>query len=439
MPLYRILFAFALLIVVIWPCQNAHALETMNLEEVVKASLDFNKNRQRTQLDVKINEESVLQARSRRLPNASASLSLSQSVSGNSGEFNFGDYSNSESGGGSIGVSQALYEGGRIELGIENAKKFLESSRTNLKSLEQSLIQSAVEVYLVVYYNRKFFRLARENEDYISEIIANIEGGAYSSLKDSALALSKAKSRLAGASSNVVNAESQLASSEISFKDIIGVNPSPKLEQFLGQAEKVPASEEEVVAGSKENNLNIVSAKIQTQVARNNLEIQKSSVLPSVSAFSSIGGSRSFNSNFNNLGLSTGISASISLYSGGSIQSSIRQSAYSLRQQELQLEDTIDSLEQNARQTWQNLKTERERIQALEDQLEAAINQEREVLSQAVENDEDVEDLINARETVRDTLIALDSAKFNEYLLQLSVLSVVGDLTIERLQPATTN
>ena len=116
----------------------------------------------------------------------------------------------STSGGLSVGMSQTLWSGGRIGLGISVAEANVMAGRENLRSVEQQVLASVIQVYADVLRDEEILRIREANlsvlERQLEEADARFEVGEITRTD-----VAQAQARLAQSRADLANSRAQLA------------------------------------------------------------------------------------------------------------------------------------------------------------------------------------------------------------------------------------
>ncbi|HEX6572816.1 MAG TPA: TolC family outer membrane protein [Steroidobacteraceae bacterium] len=136
-----------------------------------------------------------------------------------------------------------------------------------------------------------------------------------------------------------------------------------------------PAAEQEWVDRALENNLSVIAARLETEVAARDVKVARSGHYPTVDLFASRNEFDSDTTATNN-GLTgpadsnqtddtIGVQVNIPIFSGGTTQSRVRESVYLQRAAREKLEGTMRSAERETRDAYLGVIAEKARVQAL--------------------------------------------------------------------------
>jgi outer membrane protein len=136
-----------------------------------------------------------------------------------------------------------------------------------------------------------------------------------------------------------------------------------------------PADEQEWVARALENNLSVIAARLETEVAARDVKVARSGHYPTVDLFASRNEFDTDATQTNN-GITQpadatqtedtiGVQVTIPIFSGGVTQSRVRESVYLQRAAREKLEGTMRSAERETRDAYLGVIAEKARVQAL--------------------------------------------------------------------------
>ncbi|HEX5648935.1 MAG TPA: TolC family outer membrane protein [Steroidobacteraceae bacterium] len=123
-----------------------------------------------------------------------------------------------------------------------------------------------------------------------------------------------------------------------------------------------PADEQEWVARALENNLSVIAARLETEVAARDVKVARSGHYPTVDLFAS---RNEFDTDATQTEDTIGVQVTIPIFSGGVTQSRVRESVYLQRAAREKLEGTMRSAERETRDAYLGVIAEKARVQAL--------------------------------------------------------------------------
>ena len=265
-------------------------------------------------------DESIVQARAGLRP----SIDVSASANYTQVETPAGT-TETESGGASIGLSQTLYSGGRISLGITATEANLLAGREDLRSVEQQVLATVIQVYADVLRDEEIVRIRQENltvlQRQLDEASARFEVGEITRTD-----VAQAEARLAQSEADLANAQAQLSVSRASYAAIVGQTPGRLAP--LPPLPGVPDDFDVALDIGLAENPNVRAAEYALAAAEANVALARAEYLPSVRVSASYGGSTNELSSFDLADRTTfqaGATLSVPLFTGGLNQSRVSQ------------------------------------------------------------------------------------------------------------------
>ncbi len=191
------------------------------------------------------------------------------------------------------------------------------------------------------------------------------------------------------AAAAVIQAKRALATAQELLRELTGEPfdklAAPRDEMPLSSPD--PANEEQWVAAALEQNLRVISARLATDIAKQDVRVARSGHLPSIDLVASRGDrelqgtevSRNAAGNItrgpgdqNQVTDSIGIQVTVPIYSGGATSSRVRQRVYLHRAARERLERTARETERATRDAYLGVLSEMARVQALRQALESS-------------------------------------------------------------------
>ena len=161
------------------------------------------------------------------------------------------------------------------------AKDNIKLNELKLLQIEQKLILETIKAYLDVYTNQSVVRLRKKSLTRFRENVTatklKLEAGT---VTPTVLAESEAK--LAKSNYELVLAEGNLKKSISKFKSVTNFKSIPNNLILPNVKFKIPTKVEEILKTSSENNLNILIAKLERDIAIKNVELKQSDNRPNL-------------------------------------------------------------------------------------------------------------------------------------------------------------
>jgi len=192
------------------------------LADAVAMAYQSNPTLQRQRALTRAGDESAVQARTAFRPD----LSASASVSGSRTDFANSTVSTSKAGGSgaTLSLTQPLYTGGRATAALTAAEADVLGGREDLRSVEQSILASVVQVYVDVRRDQERLRIAQENVQVLTrqleEANARFEVGEITRTD-----VAQSQARHAAARANLSSTQAILAVSRANLAAVLGQTP----------------------------------------------------------------------------------------------------------------------------------------------------------------------------------------------------------------------
>jgi outer membrane protein len=331
-----------------------------------------------------------------------------------------------------INITQPLYRGGRTVAQTSVAEKTVAAERAHLLATEESVLFSVVQAYLDVVRDQATLDLSVKNEQLLrKELEQTQEEFRVGTITRTDVA--QAESQLAGAVADRNQAEGNLQVSRANYQRAVGRLP-PKLEPTKLRP-ALPATREETLTLAASKNLNVVSALLSEDAARDQVKVIRGQLLPTLSL---VGDYQRLNDvafpNSDQVNASVLARMTMPLYEGGAIYSQTRQAEQTVGQLQGQTDDTRRAAVQSATQAWETMVSDRARRQALLETVRAAqiafegTQQEQKVGTRTVL------DVLITEQTLFGDQVNLVTTEHDLALAEFNVAQQVGRLTASELK-----
>jgi outer membrane protein len=408
-----------------------------NLKFYIKKALDNN-----LQLNAeRKNFESVKQSknisRSKFLPNITLSGDQTSTTSTNrtnqSGEILSDSNLDSESK--KISVDQKIFSGFK---GLNTFKKTeLETQKANLslKEVEHQTILDTTSAYFDLIFKSKSeeFNLSNVNlfERQVDSDSARLQKGEIT-LTD----LAQSESSLAGARADLIKSKTELLVSATNFERVT----REKTPDTKNLNEKtfitLPNTLKESIELAKLNNIELLSSKLDYEIAVKDLQIERARLSPSASINYSKSENSDFSSTIDEMDQET-VKATITwpIIKGGENISSIKKSSYNKQRFQLILKDTKNRINTEISNAWSKYQSFKSVLEATKVQLKAAeIANEGITLEYDSSNTRTALELIQSRSLLLDARIAFAKSERDFIISQFELAKQIGTLSIKSIK-----
>jgi outer membrane protein len=324
-----------------------------------------------------------------------------------------------------IAAELTLYDGGRTQLAIEGQKEAVLATRQGLIDFEQQVLLRVVDAYMQMNRSSEFVALRQNNVRLITEELRaardRFEVGEVTRTD-----VASAEARLAAARSQLAAEEGGLVRARAEYLAAVGRNPSSL--QDATQV-SIPQSLEAAQALARMSHPAIVQAQHNVTGAELNIARAQAAMLPSVT----LSGSVRVNQDFED-SASIGISVGGPIYQGGRLSSAVRDAMARRDASRAGLLLAVQQVEQNVSNAFSFLQVARASREASERQVSAATIAFEGVREEATLGARTTLDVLNAEQELLDARANLISAQVDEVVASYTVLSAMGQLTVENLR-----
>lgn len=378
------------------------------------------------------NDELVPQARSAELPQVSGSGNIGRewSVIGNQPH----DYrAVTQPGQGGFTINQAIYHGGSIEAGVDQAENQVKAGRATLLNTEQTVLLAAATVYLDVMRDQAVVDLNVSNEQVLTrQLEATRDRFRVGELTRTDV--SQSETRLASARADRVSAEGQLAASRATYARVMGEMPGTLRQPPMPTT--LPGTMDDAIARAETEAPAVVAAKYNLEAAVNGVDIATGALLPSLDAQATYSrywdqATTGVNGQYD-IGV-VGAQITIPLYQGSGPTAKIRGAKQTRIQRRNQMDEAIREAREGAIQAWMALSTARGAIAAYEVQVQSALVALDGVKQEQTVGSRTILDVLNAQQELLNARVQLVRAHHDEQVAAYKVLAAVGEMTAVKL------
>lgn len=331
-------------------------------------------------------------------------------------------------------MTQTLFNGFQTANRTRQAEAQVFASRATLANAVQLVLLNAATAYMNLLRDEAILDLQRRNVEVLQEQLRQTRD-RFNVGEVTRTDVAQAESSLASGRSQVLTAESNYASSQATYRQVIGVNPG-KLAPGTPVDRFSPKTLPAAVALGIGSNPSVAAAQYNVDVAMRQVKVAEGALLPNLSVQGSV------NKSFLGIGvLSTMESYNASLlgtltipvYQGGSEYSLIRQAKETLGQTRLNLDVTRDSVRQNVVQAWGQLEAAKANIEATQASVQAAEIALNGVREEARVGQRTTFDVLTAQQTLVNARVSVVTAQHDRVVASYSLLAAVGRLSPEVL------
>ena len=328
-------------------------------------------------------------------------------------------------------VDQKIFQGFSGLNSLKKSRLEFEKSNFELKQKEQDIIIGASKAYLDLIYNNQNKNFNLSNVDLFERQVES-DGARAQKGEITLTDLAQSESSLAGANAKLIAAETELLTANAEFERItkakIPSNPLKPSELRLN----LPNSLNEAINIAKKDNPKLIIAKINYEISKRNLEIEKASLSPKASLNYSRSENDDFSASVDEIDEES-FKATITwpLIKGGKNYSSIKKSRFEKEQNKLILEDVENEVKTKTANFWSKYQSSKSILISTASQLKAA-----EIANEGITLEYDSGDsrttleVIQSRSLLLDARIAHAKSERDFVISQFELLAQLGGLSI---------
>ena len=244
-------------------------------------------------------------------------------------------------------VDQKIFQGFSGLNSVKKSRLEFEKTKFELKKKEQEVIIDAARAYLDLIYNNQNTKFNLSNVDLFERQVesdsARVQKGEIT-LTD----LAQSESSLAGANAKLIAAETELLTANAEFERITKAKIPKSPPKPNGFKIDLPLSLSEAVRISEKNNPDLIIAKINYEISKRNVNIEKAKLSPKASLNYSRSESDDFSTSVDEIDEES-VKATITwpLVKGGKNYSNIKKSRFEKKQNNLILQDVENEVKTN--------------------------------------------------------------------------------------------
>lgn len=255
-----------------------------------------------------------------------------------------------------------------VQLAKANAQ--VKQANAVYTSAEQDLIFRTIQSYFNVLRAIDSLKFAEAQQKAFQKQVDETQGRFKAGIKSTSITdVQNAIARLDSANALVISSRNNL---EIQKKILMQITNVPihhfaSLKRHIDIQPPEPQNMDQWICTALEQNLDLEAARYQVKAAREDIRMREADHLPQVNitgAIVRLGPSRDLFIEPGNRDAQIGVSASIPIYSGGSVISKTRQARYLYDQSLDQMEVTYRQVESNTSQSYLNVITQISQVQS---------------------------------------------------------------------------
>jgi len=335
-----------------------------------------------------------------------------------------------------LSIDQKVFQGLQGYNSLKKSQLEVKKADYKLKQVEQEVILDSVSAYFDLIYkiDSKKFNLVNIDifERQVETDSARLQRGEIT-LTD----LAQSESTLAGAKAKYITASTELLTTTTNFKRIIGLNaPEANIEKKFIFNSNLPSNLVDALQLSNKNNPNLISARLDYEISKKEVNIEKAQLSPKASINYSKSKIDNFSSTIDKTDQES-LKATIKwpIISGGKNYSSLKKSRYKERQSNLILIDVTNKIKTETTNVWSLFQSAGSILTSTQAQVKAAeIANEGITLEYDSGDSRTTLDVIQSRSLLLEARIANAKAKRDFMISKFKLLFVTGNLTLTNLK-----
>ena len=334
----------------------------------------------------------------------------------------------------SIKLEQKLLDYGR-DLTLKKNITALDLAKAKLVKKEQEILHDAIYAFTNLIFARETLNINAKNLNLLIRQVENDkirrDRGQITNTD-----LAQSESSLAGAQAQFAKSKSDLLISKLNYENVIGKLSDPnQLKKNSNAIVSIPSTLNEAINISKQNNPDILIAKLDLEKSEKDLAISESDLKPTAS----ISLQRTYTDDLSatvNQKEQDVLKATLSwpFYSGGKKKSTINKNSNLTTRKRLLLDDAVRTNETNVASAWSSLESSESFLNSVKVQVSAAKIANEGIAAEYERGSRTTLDVIQSNALLLSAQISLASSEKNYLMAQYNLLKAVGLLNSQYLK-----
>ena len=333
----------------------------------------------------------------------------------------------------SIKLEQTILDFGR-DITLQKNITALDLAKAKLVKKEQDILHKAIDAFTNLILARETLDINSKNLNLLIRQVENDkirrDRGQITNTD-----LAQSESSLAGAQAQFAKAKSDLLISKLNYENIIGKISDPnQLKKNSNAIVSIPNTLNEAINLSKQNNPDILIAKLDLEKSEKDLAISESDLKPSASLSLERSYSDDLTSTIDEREKDT-LKATLSwpFYSGGKKRSTINKNSNLTTRKRLLLDDAVRTNETNVASAWSSLQSSESFLNSVKVQVGASQIAYEGVTAEYERGSRTTLDVIQSNALLLSAQISLADSEKNYLMAQYNLLKAVGLLNSQYL------
>ncbi len=335
----------------------------------------------------------------------------------------------------SVSVDQKIFQGFEGYNSIKKSKLEVKRANFQLKKIEQEVILETATAYYDLEYKIKSKDFNLDNVDLFERQVESDKARSQKgeiSLTD----LSQSESSLAGAYAAFIAAENDLLTAKTNFERITRISVPDQIDENLKYDILLPKNLNDTLQLSEKNNPDLIIAKLNYEISKKDVSIEKAKLSPSASLNYSRSSNDDFSATVDELEKES-VKATVTwpLLKGGKNFSSLKKAKFKKNKSGLILDDKTNETKTNTANAWSLYQSAQSVLKSTEAQVKAAeIANEGITLEYDSGNTRTTLEVIQSRSLLLNARISNAKSKRDFMVSKFKLLSVIGQLSLEKVQ-----
>ncbi|WP_315739896.1 MULTISPECIES: TolC family outer membrane protein [unclassified Bradyrhizobium] len=333
-----------------------------------------------------------------------------------------------------VTVTQTLFNGFRTANSVRMAELQVQSGREALRNVGQGVLLDAVTAYTNVLANQSLVEAQRSNVAFLRETLSvtqrRLNAGDVTPTD-----ASQAEARLSRGLSDLNAAEVNLAISQATYAQVIGMAPG-QLRAADPIDRLLPRSREDAIALGNKENPAVAAASFDVDAASTSIKVAEGALLPSVTLQGGVSRSRDSDQTLGTFGTDQASivgSVTAPIYDGGTAASQTRQSKELAAQSRLVLDQVRNQARTAVVSAWVANEGAKVAVSASEAEVKAATVALQGVSREAQGGQRTTVDVLNSQADLIQAKARLIGAQRDRVIASYTLLSAIGRLDVKNL------
>ena len=333
----------------------------------------------------------------------------------------------------SIKLEQTILDFGR-DITLQKNITALDLAKAKLVKKEQDILHKAIDAFTNLILARETLNINSKNLNLLIRQVENDkirrDRGQITNTD-----LAQSESSLAGAQAQFAKAKSDLLISKLNYENIIGKISDPnQLKKNSNAIVSIPNTLSEAINLSKQNNPDILIAKLDLEKSEKDLAISESDLKPTASLSLERSYSDDLTSTIDEREKDT-LKATLSwpFYSGGKKRSTINKNSNLTTRKRLLLDDAVRTNETNVASAWSSLQSSESFLSSVKVQVRSSQIAYEGIAAEYERGSRNTLDVIQSNALLLSAQISLANSEKNYLMAQYNLLKAVGLLNSQYL------